>query len=88
MGPKVPLSNFRLNVSGFNAFRTSPEVRALLAAGGHRVAEAAGGEADFPVTVTQNKSRVRVIVSTGTQAAKRAEAKHRALTRAIDAGRI
>lgn len=82
------LRNFRLNVPGFNAFRTSPEVRALVTGAGKRIAEAAGGEGDFSVLVTQNKSRVRVIVSTATEKAKRAEAKSRALTRAIDAGRI
>lgn len=82
------LFNFRLSPPGFNQFRNSVEVRTLLAGAGHRIAEAAGGEGDFSVLVTQNKSRARVIVATATEKAKRAEAKSRALTRAIDAGRI
>lgn len=84
----MTLSRFKLNPPGFDAFRRSPEVAALIQAAGERVASAAGGAPDFKVIRTENKSRARVLVITATTRGRLAEAKHRALTRSIDAGRV
>lgn len=82
------ISQFRLNPRGFDQFRRSAGVDGMLVAAGERVAEAAGGAPDFLVWRAPNKTRARVIVITATTKGRLAEAKHRALTRAIDAGRI
>lgn len=82
------ISRFRLNPKGFDQFRRSQPIRDLLYLSGTNIAEAAGGQTDFHVIETQNKSRARVLVITATNTARLAEAKHRALTRALDAGRI
>lgn len=85
------MSTFKLeiNVDGFNEVRNSPEIRAELLAAGRRIADAAaaGNDGEFEVIEAPSKSRARVVVVTADEAAKRAEATDRALTRAFDAGR-
>lgn len=79
---------FDIEVSGFDEFRRSQAVNDALVAAGQRIAEAAGGAPDFEVEQRMSKSRARVLVRTATPDGMRAEATDRALTRALDAGRI
>lgn len=81
MGTKVVL-----NGAGFVALLQGAEVQADLERRARAIASAAG-----PGMVAENVrlsgKRSRVTVRTGTTEARRAEAEHRALTQAIDAGR-
>ncbi|MFJ4166290.1 hypothetical protein ACIPY5_12100 [Microbacterium sp. NPDC089698] len=79
---------FEIDVAGFDAFRRSQPVNDELVAAGQRIAQAAGGAPDFEVVQRPSKSRARVLVRTATPAGMAAEATDRALTRALDAGRI
>ena len=77
-----------LNRAGVRELLRSPEVQADLAERARRIAEAAGGEeAGFETSVIVGGNRARASVITATAEAMVAEAKHRTLTRAIDAGR-
>lgn len=80
------LSKLRFHNEGFDELRKSPAVSAELARRGHAIAQAAGGEPDFAVIVTENSSRARVIVTTANIDGMVAEATDRALTNALSAG--
>ena len=74
-----------MNSAGIQDLLKSSPVRALLKAKADRIAAAAG-----PGMVAYSrvgKTRARASVVTDSYKAKRAEAKDRALTKAIDAGR-
>jgi hypothetical protein len=75
----------RLTRSGPRQLRQSAAVRADLEARARRIARAAGP--GMTVDSTTGRSRARATVFTDTFEARRNEARHRALTRAIDAGR-
>lgn len=83
------MSKFRLKIhpEGFNAVRKSPELQADLHRRAAAIAAAAGGGEDFQVIDSPSGTRARVVVITATEKAKAMEAAHRALTRALDAGR-
>lgn len=74
-----------VNDAGIQALLKSPEVRALLKAKADRIAAAAGG--GMEASSWTGRTRARASVITATSGARRAEAKDRALTRALDAGR-
>lgn len=75
-----------LNGAGFKALLQSAAVQADLKSRADRIAAAAGdGMVAERVYLGRNRSRVQVY--TDTLEAKRAEANHQALTRAIGAGR-
>ncbi|MEV8134296.1 hypothetical protein [Microbacterium aurantiacum] len=76
-----------MNSAGFDAILKSPEVQADLRRRAERIAAAAGGEPDFEVDVRVGASRARASVVTATTEGRLAEAKNRALTSALDAGR-
>jgi N-formylglutamate amidohydrolase len=78
---------FKINVPGFNQARNDPRILAELHSMGESIAAAAGGAPDFVVNDAPNATRARVVVIAATAKAKRAEAKHRTLTKALDAGR-
>ena len=75
----------RVNTSGAQSILKSSEVRAFLKAKADRIAAAAGAGFESSSMVGPNRARASVI--TATAKARRAEAKDRALTRALDAGR-
>lgn len=75
----------KLNLEGFRKLRTSKKVIEDLERRGRNVAAAAGPGMEASTYVGRNRARVSVIANT--PAAKRREAKDRALTRALDAGR-
>lgn len=77
----------KINVPGFNEARNDPTVQAELHRRGEAIAAAAGGAPDFLVIDDPNRTRARVVVVTATPKAMEAEATHRTLTRAFDAGR-
>lgn len=76
----------KLHFGAFNALRKDPAVVAELQRRARAIAEAAGEgvEVEDPYL---GRSRARVTVRTATNAARRAEAKDRALSSALDAGR-
>lgn len=74
-----------MNRAAIGALLKSPEVQADLKARADRIAAAAGE--GMVASVQVGKTRARASVITETVQAKRAEAKDRALTRALDAGR-
>lgn len=80
---------FRLemNMAGFKAVRTDPNVLANLQARASRIASAAGVGFATDSEITGGRGRARAVVYTGTFEAKKAEAVDQSLTRAIDAGR-
>lgn len=69
------------------ALLKSQEVADDLERRGKSIGERAGGDPDFVVKVVKNRDRNVCFVTTATIEGKRAEAKDRTLTRAIDAGR-
>lgn len=77
--------NFKLNRAGVRELLRSPEVKADLEARARRVAARAGD--GMRVESATGRNRARAAVITDTIEARRAEAKHRALTSAIDAAR-
>lgn len=78
-------------LTGYREYQRAPEVLDLLVAAGERIADAAGGEAaGFVVDVqpiSGGRGVGRVSVRTATAEAMVSEAKHRTLTKALDAGR-
>lgn len=89
MGGLIVAASFRLeiNIPGFREARRDPAIIADLERRGRAIAAAAGQPGDFSVTTFTNGDRARVIVAAETVRAKRAEAKYRVLTSAMDAGR-
>lgn len=75
----------QLNQQGIRDLLKSQAVADSLEERGTRIAAAAGE--GFEVTTTTNKDRVVTFVKTSTNEGRRAEGEHRALSRAIDAGR-
>lgn len=80
-----------LNSDGIREMLRSPTVKADLERRAHRVATAAARTLEEPsgmvVVDAGDDTRARYVVITATGEAKRAEAKARVLTRAIDAAR-
>lgn len=72
--------------AGFVETMRSAEVRADLKSRGERIRDATGVDG-FEVIETENAGRAGVLVVANTIQARRAEAKDKVLTRAIDAGR-
>lgn len=77
----------KLNSPAFRELMSSAAMQAELEARAERIATAAGGEPDFETNVTVGRDRAHAFVKTANNEGRRAEAEHRALTRAIDAGR-
>lgn len=75
----------RMNAAGARSILRSDSVRAFLKARADRIASAAGPGMEASSMVGPNRARASVI--TATFKARRAEAKDRRLTRALDAGR-
>lgn len=82
------MSNVRieLNSAGVRELLTSAEAQADLVDRARRIA-AAAGEGNEAKDDGPGPNRARAVVVTATPAARVAEARDRALTRAIDAGR-
>lgn len=78
-------AQIKMNAAGARAILTSGAVQAFLKAKADRIAAAAGP--GMAAHSNGGSSRARAAVVTSTKAAMRAEAKDRALTRALDAGR-
>lgn len=78
--------NVVLNIPAFEELRKSPAVVADLQARANAIAHAAGDGFETDAS-PEGRRRGRVRVYAATFAARRAEAYHAALTRAIDAGR-
>jgi hypothetical protein len=80
-----------LVATGYRKYQRDPKVLGLLVNAAEKIANAAGGEsAGFEVEAeSQSGTRQvpRVSVRTATFEARRAEARDRVLTRALDAGR-
>lgn len=76
-------------LTGYRQFMRTPEVEALIRDGVERIAADAGEgfEADVE-SLSGKRGTPRGSVRTVTEAGRKAEAEDRALTRAIDAGRI
>lgn len=74
-----------MNRAGVGALLKSAEVQADLKRRAEAIAQAAGDGMDVDVRV--GKTRARASVRTGTFEARRAEARDKALTSALDAGR-
>lgn len=75
-----------LHLKGFRQLRTAPKVMAFLDERARAIKDAAGDGFEMH-SATEGKNRGRAQVYTDTIKAKRAEAKDRRLTRAIDSGR-
>ena len=75
-----------LNRKGMRQLLRSPEVLADLKRRAEAIAAAAGSGMEVSAMVGRNRARASVI--TATHSARRAEATSRALTRAIDVGRV
>ena len=75
-----------LNRKGMRQLLRSPEVLADLKRRAEAIAAAAGSGMEVSAMVGRNRARASVI--TATSEARNAEATSRALTRAIDAGRV
>jgi hypothetical protein len=81
----VGLDRIDLNDKGVRELLKSAEVRADLARRARAIAAAAGP--GHRVELTSTDKRARAVVITDTPEARLGEARHRNLTRAIDAGR-
>lgn len=81
----MAIARVKVNQQAVSDLLRSPEVLADLAARGARIAAAAGPGHRVEQEIGPNRARVAVITDT-TEAVK-SEAKHRSLTRAVDAGR-
>lgn len=79
------LTRVKLNGPAVRRLLNDPKVAADLVRRGRQIARAAG--AGHEVTLERGPSRVRVEVRTTTPEAMWREARHRSLTRAVDAGR-
>lgn len=84
MGKTSRVTKIEFLSPGFRAALNSPEVKAELFRRAYRIAATAG---DGFVVRFSPSDRARVIVGANTRAARKAEAKDKALTRAIGAGR-
>ncbi|ALY08857.1 hypothetical protein GALAXY_11 [Arthrobacter phage Galaxy] len=84
MGKTSKITKIEFLSPGFRAALNSPEVKADLLRRGYRIAVAAGD--GFNVKFSPS-DRARVMVAANTRGARKAEAKDKALTRAIGAGR-
>lgn len=76
-----------LNRRAVREILRSQRVADELARRARRIAARAGADADYRVDVEVGRNRARAAVITQTPQAREAEAHHRTLTRAIDAGR-
>lgn len=79
------LERITWNMAGFRDLRKQPGVLADLRARAERIAAAAGPGNEPSSMLGANRARASVV--TADRQARRAEAKTRALTRALDAGR-
>jgi hypothetical protein len=75
-----------INREGVRALLTGPEAQADMVRRARRIA-AAAGEGNEAQDDGPGKNRARAVVVTATPEARAAEARTRALTRAVDAGR-
>lgn len=75
----------KVNSAEMRRILRSPEALANLVGRGGRIASAAGRGFEVKPSVGRNRARVAVVATTS--AAKRAEAKHGVLSKALDAGR-
>lgn len=75
----------KVNRSEVRRVMRSPEALLELTGRGQRVAVAAGPGFEVKPSVGRNRARVAVVAATS--AARRAEAKHGVLSKALDAGR-
>jgi hypothetical protein len=82
----VPNVTFRPNRRNIASLLQTPQVRADLARRAKNIANAAG-PGKWNVHDEKGRNRARAVVVTGDIQARRNEARTRALTRAIDAGR-
>lgn len=76
----------KINSAGARAILQSDAVRAELGRRARRIAAVAGPGMEAGTEVGPNRARASVI--TGTAAARKREAESKALTRALDAGRL
>lgn len=81
----MPKFRIEMNSKAIGDLLKSPEIQADLQSRADKIAAAAGE--GMLATVKVGMTRARASIITDTIAAKRAEAKDRALTRALDAGR-
>lgn len=79
------ITNIEWHYDAFDALRKDPAIADDLLARGEQIAAAAGS--GMIAAPSENSSRARVIVFTGTEAARKAEAENHTLTAALDAGR-
>lgn len=79
------ISRIEIKRAGIRAMLKHPGVLADVAARASRIASAAGPGMETSSMVGVNRARASVI--TATAAARKAEAEHMALSRALDAGR-
>ncbi|OAZ40947.1 hypothetical protein A9Z40_03125 [Microbacterium arborescens] len=82
---KTPDVRVKLNSAAVIALMQSAGIAADI--GGRTEAIAAAAGPGFEATVTTNRDRVVGFVRTETPEARKAEAEHRALSKAIDSGR-
>lgn len=82
-------SKFRLQIhpEGFNQVRRDPRIQDDLDRRAEAIAAAAGGGDDFVAHSSPTSTRARSVVVTATIDGMLAEARDRALTNALDAGR-
>lgn len=78
----------KIHSQAAEAILKSPEVLGDLERRARAIQLRAGGDPDFEVVSMVGSGRARASVVTATQEGRRAEAESRALTRAIDAGRL
>jgi hypothetical protein len=83
----MPVVRIVMNHDGAQALLKSTEVQALLRQKAEAIAAAAGGAPEFVVDSRVGKARARASVRTGNFDGIRAEAEHRTLSSALDAGR-
>lgn len=83
----MPTIRIKLNSAGVRAVLQSAGVKADLRRRADAIAAAAGGAPDFESGVSVVGDRAMGYVRTATFEGRMAEARHRALTRALDAGR-
>lgn len=83
------MSKFKLEIhpEGFNQARHDPRIQADLMRRANAIRAAAGGTPeDFTVVDSPHAARARVVVLTTSYKGMLAEARHRALSRAFNAG--
>jgi len=77
----------KMNSAGARGTLNSSAVRADLKRRGEAIAQTAGGGDDFKANFGRSGDRAVIFIRTASDAGREAEAKDRALTRALDAGR-